>query len=131
MQTKKRILIVEDMDNWREVLVTILQHKYEVVLSTAYNEAVEVLQNNTFDLVILDVRLKDQEKFNIQGIELLRLIKESYSDIPVAILTGHPESVRQQTLEHYKPDIFLLKANLDIDTFIGKINELIEKKLNT
>ncbi len=125
LQVKKRILIVEDMGNWREALVTILQNKYEIVLSKTYNEAIAELQNNTFNLVILDVRLEDQDKFNIQGLELLRLIKDSYSDVPVVILTGHPESILPQTLENYKPDDLLLKESLDIDIFMDKISELL------
>lgn len=126
---KQRILVVEDMDNWRDAFVTLLQDRYDVVLSKTYEEAVILLKNHAFNLAVLDIRLKDHEKYNIQGIELLRLIKSKYSNMPVIILTGHPESVQQQTLENYKPDDFLLKADLDIDMFMIKIDELIEKKL--
>jgi DNA-binding NtrC family response regulator len=128
--TKKQILFVDDMGNWRQVIVTLLQNKYELTLATNYNEALTILRErgNDFALAILDVRLEDQETFNVQGVKLLRLIRENYPNTHVIMLTGYPESVREKIKEYYKPNAFLSKVPLDIEELTNTIDKLVESR---
>ena len=45
-----------------------------------------LISKRKFDLVILDVWLNNS---TLDGIELLKLIKESYKYIPIVIISGH------------------------------------------
>ena len=85
-QIVKRILIVEDepltaFDN--ENILT--DAGYEVVATIDKLErALEILEREQLDLVVSDVRLRDQHT----GIELARAAKEK--GIPTLFATGHP-----------------------------------------
>jgi CheY-like chemotaxis protein len=85
-QIVKRILIVEDepltaFDN--ENILT--EAGYEVVATIdTLERALEVLQREQLDLVVSDVRLRDQQT----GIHLARAAKEK--GIPTLFATGHP-----------------------------------------
>ncbi len=57
-------------------------------------ESIEILRNQSFDLIILDIIIPDdgssskKPKLNdFEGIELLRILKETRCNIPVVVLT--------------------------------------------
>ncbi len=84
MQTKKRILIVDDESGIRTVLSVILQQGgYETLAAATGEDALELLEQTPVDLVISDLALGR----GIDGLELLRRIRER-CDIPVVIITA-------------------------------------------
>jgi len=82
--SRKRILLVEDEESFREVLQLGLEP--EGFLARAVPGIVEakaLLQTATFDAVVSDLRLKDGS-----GIDLLVWIKAQGLDLPVIIMTA-------------------------------------------
>lgn len=78
-----RILVVEDDKLLLNTLKFDLESEgFEITPASSYNEGLEAIQNNTFDLAILDINLPDGDGFNI-----CREIKAS-SNIPVVFLTA-------------------------------------------
>lgn len=70
----KRILYVEDDQINQLILRKYLQHTYTVVMASSSKEALECLENEAFDLVLLDINLGPDE---MNGIELLKHIRAS------------------------------------------------------
>jgi CheY-like chemotaxis protein len=113
MKTKitGRILVVDDQDNWRKALTSLLSGEGHTVETVAcFEEAVEEISQGAFDVVVLDVRLVDTDVFNTQGLELLRLAKAQATAPGVVILTGYPESIRDGILEEYGADALIFKV---------------------
>ncbi len=83
-QAPQRILIVDDEDIVVRSTVRILEGAGHL-LRTAHDatEALRELAHASFDLAILDIMMP-----GIDGIELLRRIKESYPDTEVIMFTG-------------------------------------------
>jgi len=105
------VLVVDDQVNWRKALINLLTKEGYLVNAVAcFEEAVEKLSHDEFDLVVLDVRLVDRDTFNIQGLELLGLVKAREPAPKVVILTGYPESIREGVLEQYGADALVLKV---------------------
>jgi two-component system response regulator PilR (NtrC family) len=78
------LLIVDDEAAYREVLRAIFEDDgYKVSTAADGRSALEFLAANPCDVVLSDVRMPD-----IDGIELLRLARENYSDIGVVIMTA-------------------------------------------
>lgn len=81
---KGKILIVDDETELRELLVTVLEEQYDV----SQAETAAELQKNFFqsapDVVLLDVQLPDAN-----GLDLLPLVKKSWPETEVIVLTGH------------------------------------------
>ncbi|MHA2275153.1 MAG: response regulator [Candidatus Kariarchaeaceae archaeon] len=132
MKTKIKysILVVDDQDNWREALTQLLSTEgYTIKAVASFKEAKEQIALNIFDLVILDVRLMDIDVFNVQGIELLRLVKDQEPAPKAIILTGYPESIRKGVLERYGADALLLKvpegSRFDTKGFKEKVKTLL------
>jgi DNA-binding response OmpR family regulator len=79
-----RILIVEDDLPTLNLVSKILSGQgYDTVLAENGEKALEILQCETFDLMISDLVMP-----RVNGIELLEKIYKSHAEIPVIILTG-------------------------------------------
>ncbi len=62
----KRILVVEDDMIMRETLSDILRFEgYDVSAADGGNKALELISNNSFDLVITDVLMPDRDGFDV------------------------------------------------------------------
>ncbi len=85
LQTE-RLLVVEDSDAVREVLVIKLRREgYNVAEAASGREALEQAASGNTDLVLLDMRLPD-----MSGLQVLRQLRRSRSmlDTPVIVISG-------------------------------------------
>jgi two-component system nitrogen regulation response regulator NtrX len=79
------ILVVDDEKGILDQLSGILQDEgYNTLTAQTGEKSLELIQENGIDLVMLDVKLPD-----IDGIEILRKIKDNQSDIPVIMISGN------------------------------------------
>jgi DNA-binding NarL/FixJ family response regulator len=81
---KSSVLIVDDEESIRVSLEGILKSKYYVKTAENGSIALEMLQNYNYDLILTDIKMN-----NMTGIELLKKIKEKFSEIPVVLMTGY------------------------------------------
>lgn len=79
------ILIVDDDISILFLLAEVLsREKHVITKAQDGSEAIQILSQNTFDLVISDLHMKQ-----VNGIEVLRSVKEQNPDLEVLILTGY------------------------------------------
>ncbi|MDL1893035.1 response regulator [Sphingobacteriales bacterium CHB3] len=84
MAEKRRILVVDDEDALRTVLSAELNSEgYEVGTAADGMEALDELQKGAYDLVLLDIKMP-----NMNGFEVLKVIKERHAGTKVIMLTG-------------------------------------------
>jgi CheY-like chemotaxis protein len=80
----KKILIVDDVKNIRMLLTRCLEIEgYDVYTSDNGTDALELIQNNKYDLIFLDIKLPE-----VKGTEILRRIREMGIKTPVIIITA-------------------------------------------
>jgi len=84
MKQTIKVLVVDDDESYREGLKGILETDgYEVKTLPDGITAINSLQTNQFDLILLDVVMP-----RVTGIEVLKNIKNSFYDCEVVMLTG-------------------------------------------
>ncbi|MCD4828980.1 MAG: sigma-54 dependent transcriptional regulator [Candidatus Cloacimonetes bacterium] len=80
-----QILIVDDEAGIRAELTEFLcEHDFEVYAAATPSEAFEQLERREIDLVILDIRLPQMD-----GLEVLRRIRDAWPALEVIMITGH------------------------------------------
>ena len=118
------VLIVDDEEDFLETIIKRL-NKRQVDASGARSgeEALELLKEKTFDVVILDIKMPG----GMDGIEALREIKKIQPLAEVLLLTGHASV--ETSIEGMKLGAFdyLLKP-IKLDDLLKKIAQAIEKK---
>lgn len=81
-----KILLVDDQELNRDVLAHRLKKSgYKIICVKSGHEALDILNSEIFDLILLDIMMPD-----ISGIEVLKIIRQSdtLKDIPVMMITA-------------------------------------------
>jgi len=85
---KYRILVAEDQKEIRDIVSKYLEKEgYDFLLASDGFEALNLFNNNTIHLVLLDIMMP-----GIDGFEVLKAIRK-ISDVPVIMLTARQEEV--------------------------------------
>ncbi len=81
----KKILIVDDNDLNITILEGILEKKYKVYIATNGFNAMQMINDDSFDVIILDIQMPDMD-----GIEVCRKIKdmEERAHIPILFISA-------------------------------------------
>jgi len=85
-----RVLVVDDNEMNRDMLSRRLQRKgYTVEMADGGVSALKAVENNTFDLILLDIMMPD-----IDGMEVLTRLRKIHSqtDLPIIMATAKDES---------------------------------------
>jgi len=120
---KKQILIVDDDKLVLESVNKILRREgYETSLAPNADEAIAKAQNQSFDLVISDIRMPGKN-----GVETIREIRKLFDEkvkkeIPIIFITGYAEMSDQLKAEHLGEVV--LKP-FDVDRFLITIREYL------
>ncbi|MBW1781111.1 MAG: sigma-54-dependent Fis family transcriptional regulator [Deltaproteobacteria bacterium] len=81
---RDNILVVDDQESMREFLeIMLTKEGYRVATARHGEQACEILDNETFDLVISDIRMK-----NIDGIGVLKKVKDVNPDATVILISA-------------------------------------------
>jgi DNA-binding NtrC family response regulator len=82
----EKILIVDDEIDMLELLELIITDRtdYEVVTTNSPLEAPDLMKHQAFDLLITDLRMPD-----LDGIELIEIVKQIDDQIPFIIITAY------------------------------------------
>jgi len=82
--TSRRVLVVDDEQTICDLVSKYLSRQgFEVVAVNTGAEALKLVDQSPFDLVILDIALEDSD-----GLELLSAVKASHPSLPVIMMTG-------------------------------------------
>tara|TARA_B110000196_G_scaffold75917_1_gene65187 strand:+ start:20561 stop:21724 length:1164 start_codon:yes stop_codon:yes gene_type:complete len=120
-----KILIIEDEESIRRVLVRILNEEdsnFEIYEASDGKKGLESISKENFDLVLCDIKMP-----KIDGIELLQRTRKKNSSLPFIMLTGHGNvetAVESMKLGAYD---FISKPP-DLNRLITSVRNALEKK---
>jgi CheY-like chemotaxis protein len=118
-----KILLVEDDEFCAYTVMRILKNEFDIVHKFSGNEGVEEARLNDYDLLLLDIGLKD-----INGVEVLKQIKNipSYKDIPSIAVTAYAMSGDKERFLKNGFDYYISKPYS-----IKELKELIYKAIKS
>jgi two-component system cell cycle response regulator DivK len=117
----KKILIVEDVEFNRDLLVQLLEEEYEIITATDGAAGVTLAEREQPDLILMDLSLPV-----IDGWEATRRIKaqEVLRVIPIIALTAHAMKGDEEKARECGCDDYLSKP-LDEDLLFEKLTKFL------
>ena len=93
---RKKLLIVEDNSETQLIIKVILRDFYDVQITDNAEGAIELIKNNNFDLILLDVNLAGEQG----GKDVLQKIRGELNlpKLPVIIITAYDLSGNERNL---------------------------------
>lgn len=127
---KRRILVVEDEDLIREMLVMALQEQdYEVLTAADGQKAVTILQNASndttepfIDLVVLDIMLP-----LVNGLDICRLLRRQGNPVPILILSAKGSETDRVLGLEVGADDYLTKP-FSMREFVARCRALLRRQ---
>ncbi len=116
-----KLLVVDDEANIRLLYAQELSEEgYQVVTAASALEAVEKLETDSFELAVIDIKLKNES-----GIELLqRIVKERHT-LPVILCTAF--SCYKDDFSAWLADGYVVKSS-DLQELKDEIARVLAKK---
>lgn len=120
MATAKRVLVIDDEEAVAKPIEHILRlYNYDVRMTTQWTDALDYLQDETFDLITLDLEMP-----TIDGPTMLRFIRENGLKTPVIIISASITERTPQDLAEFDVSAFVYKPFK-----VSHIKEIIEQTI--
>ena len=117
----KKILIVEDVEMNRDLLVQLLEDDYELVEAVDGKKGLEAAARERPDLILLDISLPEMD-----GWQVTRAIRsdEALKHIPIIAVTAHAMAGDEDKAYEQGCNAYLSKP-IDEDELLAKVAEHI------
>jgi DNA-binding NtrC family response regulator len=123
MSDAARILVIDDDENIRKVLETILEDEgYIVETAETAKKGIEKSEKEFYNLALIDVRLPDME-----GIELLSKLRSTKPKMRKIIVTGYPTLQNAVAAVNKGADAYVMKP-FEVDKILETIREQLKKQ---
>lgn len=125
MEERARILVVDDEVGMCDFLRYLLEGEgYEVDDANSAAESLDKMAENTYDLVLADIKMP-----GIDGLEMLRQIKELDESTIVIVMTGYSSLETAIKAIKYNAHNYLTKPFDDPDAVLAAVeNGLAERR---
>jgi DNA-binding NtrC family response regulator len=120
LATVKRVLVIDDEEAVAKPIEHILRlYHYDVRMTTQWTDALDLLQDETFDLITLDLQMP-----TIDGPTMLRFIRENGLETPVIIISASITESTPQDLAEFDVSAYVYKPFK-----VSHIKEIIEQTI--
>jgi two-component system response regulator PilR (NtrC family) len=118
-----KILVVDDDQGMRDYLeIMLTKEGYEVATASGGREAISICKRKKFDLVITDLKMP-----KINGIDILKAIKEHSPETMVVLITAYASG--ETAVEAMKEGAYdYLEKNFTVDELKYTIQDALSKK---
>ncbi len=117
----KTVLVVDDEKNIRNSLEGVLNDEgFDVAFAESSEEALTKIKQSAPDIILLDIWLPGMD-----GIEVLRKVKERWKELPVILCTAFPHY--KQEFGTWASDAYIVKSS-DLRELKEKVKDILQKK---
>ena len=120
-----KILLIDDEVAYVNVLSNRLKKRnFYVAKAFSGTEAIQILRRQDFDIAVLDLKMEDMD-----GIEVLKILKKMDPQLAVIMLTGHGSAKAAREGIEYGAFDYLTKP-CELDELIAKVHDAYRKRDN-
>ncbi len=126
--SNKRILIVEDDQFLREFYQELLQSEgYIIDIASDGDIALSKIQNNEYDLILLDIMLP--KKDGLQILRDLKVVPAKSTNAIIVVLTNLGQDIIIKQCFNLGAEGFLIKSAMNPEEVLTEIKSFLQKTL--
>jgi CheY-like chemotaxis protein len=130
MQIQKKILLIDDDEDFVEINRTILEKKYDVSVAYSAQEGLEKAKSGMFDLIIVDLIMEERDSGFLFTYEIRN--DPRLHHIPIILITSAPKLTGfnfdfQRDKDWLKVDDFIEKP-VETQEFLRRIEKLLSQQ---
>ena len=123
MEIKGRVLIAEDNDAIRKLLEKLLTGNNYIVDAVDNGlDAKEKLRSKNYDMLLSDILMP-----GLNGIELLKEVRDNFGDIPVVLITGNQSLENAREAIHWGAFDYITKPFDDLSEILNSVFRAVSK----
>lgn len=120
MESKKKILLVDDEADFAELIKHRLEaNDYQVAVANNGRQALDTLGREKFDALLLDILMPE-----LDGLEVLKAIRETDKQLPVFMLTAYSDKAKFKRANQLGASGFIVKTQ-DLQKEIENITGIL------
>ena len=124
MSAHPTVLVVDDDERIIAAFEEFFRReRYTMIAATSAIEALQKAKEIQVDLLITDIRLKEQS-----GVTLFMRMKEDFPSAPVIVITGYPDVISEEELRTLGADAMLVKP-LDLERLRETIRSAMQHRV--
>jgi len=122
----KKILVIDDEEILTKTFARLLEKAgYEVFICKTGTDAIEMVKEESFDLIICDIRMP-----GMSGVETIWKIAEAFENSgqvrpPYIFITGYADQIAEEKARALNPAAYIEKP-FDNLVLLNKVKELIQ-----
>ena len=99
MESRPRILLLEDEGNWVHLITLLLSDEYDVVPAADLEAARDLVSSSVFHLAIVDISLVPGNRFDEDGLQFIEDLRvtEILRDMSIIVVSGYPRVHEAET----------------------------------
>jgi DNA-binding NtrC family response regulator len=115
-----RLILIDDEAGFTTVMAKRLSRRgFDVTSAFSGSEAIQAMRKAEFDVAVLDLKMEDMD-----GIEVLKILKKLDPGMPVIMLTGHGSEKSASEGMQYGAFDYLFKP-CEFEELLKKIREAV------
>ncbi len=122
MVCRGNLLVVDDEIGPLESIRMIMKPHYRIDTAQSGGKALRMISKRSYDIVTLDLNMADMD-----GIEVLKRIKQEHEDVEVVIITGYGTLATAQQAIRYGAFDYLTKP-FNVSEIVSVTNRAVRKK---
>ncbi|MBW2092668.1 MAG: response regulator [Deltaproteobacteria bacterium] len=120
----EKVLLVDDEEDFLEALAERMQLRgMDVSTTTSAREALKMTEKESYDAIVLDLMMPEMD-----GLEVLKVIKAKNPELQIILLTGHA-TVEKGIAAMKLGAMDFIEKPADLETLTEKIREAQAQKL--
>ena len=118
----RKLLIIDDDTLVRQSIATYLEDShFEVIQVSDGNSGLKVIKTHLPDLVVTDLRMPD-----LDGLQVLQQLHESYPDLPVIVISGAGVMSDVVTALRLGARDYLIKPIMDMEMLVHSVRKALD-----
>lgn len=122
MDNKKKVLILDDEQDILNTLIRYFNRKGKVEIITFTNpiQAVEAIKSNNYDLLLTDIMMPE-----MNGVEVLKIVKDVKPELPVIMMTAYSTIDRILECEQLGANDYVTKPFISLKDVESKVLDFL------